>query len=89
MHERGLGYISQKVVEEAGESIVAALEDKPDELIGEVADLFFHTAMLLREKGISMQDIADKLAERHQEQADADKDSVDKDGVDKDGAGTA
>lgn len=69
MHERGVGYVSQKVVEEAGESIVAALEDKPDELVGEVADLFFHTAMLLREKGISMQDIAAKLAERHQEKA--------------------
>lgn len=69
MHERGVGYVSQKVVEEAGESIVAALENKPDELIGEVADLFFHTAMLLREKGVSMQDIASKLAERHQEKA--------------------
>ena len=69
MHERGVGYVSQKVVEEAGESIVAALEDKPDELIGEVADLFFHTAMLLREKGISMQDVAAKLAERHQQES--------------------
>jgi len=69
MHERGLGYVSQKVVEEAGESIVAALEDKPAELVGEVADLFFHTAMLLREKDISMQDIAAKLAERHQEKS--------------------
>jgi phosphoribosyl-ATP pyrophosphohydrolase/phosphoribosyl-AMP cyclohydrolase len=76
MHERGVGYVSQKVVEEAGESIVAALEDKPDELVGEVADLFFHTAMLLREKGISMQDIAAKLAERHQEKVTTDPSST-------------
>lgn len=82
MHERGLGYISQKVVEEAGETIVAALEDKPEELIGEVADLLFHTAMLLREKDISMQDVANKLAERHQEKSA-------RDSANTDGAGTA
>lgn len=97
MHERGVGYISQKVVEEAGETIVAALEDKPEELIGEVADLLFHTAMLLREKDISMQDVANKLAERHQEKSardgankdGTDTDGANKDGTDKDGAGTA
>ena len=34
LHERGLGYMAQKVVEEAGESIVAALEHKDDDLLG-------------------------------------------------------
>ncbi|MEZ4605361.1 MAG: bifunctional phosphoribosyl-AMP cyclohydrolase/phosphoribosyl-ATP diphosphatase HisIE [Deinococcales bacterium] len=47
LHDRGLGYIAQKVVEEAGESIVAALEKKPDDLIGEAADLLFHLTVLL------------------------------------------
>jgi phosphoribosyl-ATP pyrophosphohydrolase/phosphoribosyl-AMP cyclohydrolase len=67
LHTRGVGYISQKVVEEAGESIVAALEDKPDELTGEVADLLFHLTVLLREKGLNLQDIASELARRHQQ----------------------
>jgi phosphoribosyl-AMP cyclohydrolase / phosphoribosyl-ATP pyrophosphohydrolase len=66
LHERGLGYVSQKVVEEAGESIVAALQGKPDELIGEAADLLFHLTVLLHESGVSLQDVAAKLAERHQ-----------------------
>ncbi len=66
LHERGLGYVSQKVVEEAGESIVAALERKPDELIGEAADLLFHLTVLLQESGVGLQDVAAKLAERHQ-----------------------
>lgn len=66
LHERGLGYVSQKVVEEAGESIVAALEGKPDELIGEAADLLFHLTVLLQESGVGLQDVAAKLAERHQ-----------------------
>ena len=67
LHERGLGYVSQKVVEEAGESIVAALEGKPDELVGEAADLLFHLTVLLRESGVGLQEVAAKLSERHQE----------------------
>jgi len=66
LHERGLGYVSQKVVEEAGESIVAALEGKPDELVGEAADLLFHLTVLLHESGVGLQAVAAKLAERHQ-----------------------
>lgn len=66
LHERGLGYVSQKVVEEAGESIVAALENKPDELVGEAADLLFHLTVLLHESGVGLQAVAAKLAERHQ-----------------------
>lgn len=66
LHERGLGYVSQKVVEEAGESIVAALEGKSDELVGEAADLLFHLTVLLHESGVGLQEVAAKLAERHQ-----------------------
>ena len=66
MHQRGKGYVAQKVVEEAGESIVAALENEPAELIGEAADLLFHLTVLLRESNVSLQAVADKLVERHQ-----------------------
>lgn len=65
LHARGLGYVAQKVVEEAGESIVAALEKKPDELALEAADLLFHLTVLLKESGLSLGDVAAKLAERH------------------------
>ncbi len=67
LHERGLGYVAQKVVEEAGESIVAALEGKQGELVGEAADLLFHLTVLLHESGVSLQEVAAKLSERHQE----------------------
>ncbi len=65
MHRRGKGYIAQKVVEEAGESIVAALENKPQELIAEAADLIFHLTILLRESGITLQSVAAELLQRH------------------------
>lgn len=67
LHERGLGYTAQKVVEEAGESIVAALQGQRDELIGEAADLLFHLTVLLKESGVGSQDVAARLAERHHE----------------------
>jgi len=67
MHEKGLGYVAQKVVEEAGETIVAALEDRPDELRGEAADLLFHLTVLLRERGLSLADVGETLLRRHRE----------------------
>jgi len=67
LHARGKGYVAQKVVEEAGESIVAALEGKPDELVGEAADLLFHLTVLLKESGVGLQEVAAKLSGRHAE----------------------
>jgi phosphoribosyl-ATP pyrophosphohydrolase/phosphoribosyl-AMP cyclohydrolase len=67
LHEKGLGYIAQKVVEEAGETIVAALEHKPQELLAESADLFFHLTVLLRESGLSLADVAEVLHQRYEE----------------------
>ncbi len=65
LHERGLGYVAQKVVEEAGESVVAALERKDDELLSEAADLMFHLTVLLKERGLSLKQVTDVLAARH------------------------
>ncbi|MEJ2666298.1 MAG: bifunctional phosphoribosyl-AMP cyclohydrolase/phosphoribosyl-ATP diphosphatase HisIE [Deinococcales bacterium] len=67
VHERGVGYAAQKVVEEAGESVVAALEGKDDALVAEAADLLFHLLLLLAERGVSLQAVADELASRHRD----------------------
>ncbi len=67
LHERGLGYVAQKVVEEAGESIVAALEHKDDELVAEAADLLFHLTVLLNERGLTLDDVAGELEKRHRD----------------------
>jgi phosphoribosyl-AMP cyclohydrolase / phosphoribosyl-ATP pyrophosphohydrolase len=66
LHERGIGYVAQKVVEEAGESIVAALQQKDEEFLGEAADLLFHRTVLLKERGLSLMQVAKVLEERHQ-----------------------
>lgn len=67
LHERGVGYVAQKVVEEAGETIVAALEQRDDELAGEAADLLFHLTVLLAERGVALSQIAATLLERHRD----------------------
>lgn len=65
LHERGIGYVSQKVVEEAGETVVAALQARDEELLGEAADLLFHVTVLLRERGFDWDAVARVLAARH------------------------
>lgn len=65
LHRRGVGYVAQKVVEEAGETVVAALQGQDDELLGEAADLLFHLTVLLRERGHDLDAVARVLAGRH------------------------
>ena len=65
LHARGIGYVAQKVVEEAGETVVAALQRQDDELLGEAADLLFHLTVLLRERGHGLDAVARVLAGRH------------------------
>lgn len=67
MHQRGVGYVSQKVIEEAGETVVAALERKDAELVEESADLLFHLGVLLAERGVPWSRVAATLVGRHTE----------------------
>ena len=63
---RGRNKIAQKVGEEAVEVIVAALGQGRDEQVGELADLFYHTLVLMADLEISLDDVREKLRERHQ-----------------------
>jgi len=59
--------IAKKVVEEAGEVILAAKNDDREAFIGEAADLLFHLEMLLIERGAGLQDVVNVLHGRHAE----------------------
>ena len=65
LFEKGRTKISQKVGEEAVEVVVAALGEGRDEQIGELADLFFHTLVLMRDLDISLDDVQAELEKRH------------------------
>lgn len=57
--------IAQKVGEEATEVIVAALAQSREEQIGELADLFYHTLVLMADMDISLDDLNAELEKRH------------------------
>ena len=57
--------ICKKVGEEASETIIAAKNNDKEELIGEIGDLFYHVFVLMNNQGVSLEDIENKLKERH------------------------
>ena len=69
LHERGVGYVGQKVIAEAGETVVAALQHDDDDFLGEAADLLFHLTVLLALRGRRLDEVADVLERRHRERA--------------------
>jgi len=65
LFEGGVRRIAQKVGEEGVETALAGVAQGDEELLGEAADLVFHLTVLLRERGLSLSDVADVLAARH------------------------
>ena len=65
MRAKGINKIAQKVGEEGVETVIAALAETEEEFVGEASDLLFHLMFLLKEKGLSIQDIAKNLEKRH------------------------
>jgi phosphoribosyl-ATP pyrophosphohydrolase len=61
----GLPKIAQKVGEEGTEVVVAALAQDDQRLIEEVADLAYHTFVLLAARGLNLQDVLAELEKRH------------------------
>lgn len=65
LFEKGLDKILKKVGEECTEVIIAAKADDKKETIYEIADLAYHTLVLMIQMGISLEDIHKELASRH------------------------
>jgi len=61
----GLPKIAQKVGEEGTEVVVAALAQEDQRLIEEVADLTYHTLVLLSARGLTPAAVLAELEKRH------------------------
>lgn len=66
LYARGTKRISQKVGEEGVEVALAATSGDKAELVCESADLIYHLLVLLQDQGLSMDDVINKLKERHE-----------------------
>lgn len=63
--DSGRAKIAQKVGEEGVEVVIAALAQERAAQIEELADLFYHTLVLMTELEISLDDVSAELERRH------------------------
>ena len=83
LYNQGTDKILEKISEESAEVIKAAKDEGNDKIIHEVADLWFHTLVLLRHKNISIKEIETELIRRfgvsgHAEKASRNKSNEEK-----------
>ena len=64
LYTQGLDSILKKIGEEATEVIIAAKGDNKEKLVYELADLWFHTLVLLAQQGLHPEDVLNELARR-------------------------
>lgn len=65
LFNKGINKIAQKVGEEALETVIEATNGTNDHLVYEASDLFYHLIVLLTEKGLRIEDVAEELHRRH------------------------
>jgi phosphoribosyl-AMP cyclohydrolase / phosphoribosyl-ATP pyrophosphohydrolase len=65
LFDGGRAAILRKVGEESVEVLLAGAGETDEALTNEVADLWFHTTVLLRERGLSLDAVLRVLAQRH------------------------
>ncbi len=65
LFEKGIDKILKKVGEECTEVIIAGKADDKKETIYEIADLAYHTMVLMVQMGISVEEVHKELASRH------------------------
>jgi len=65
LFDGGRAAILRKVGEESVEVLLAGAQESDEALTNEVADLWFHTSVLLRERGLSVDAVLRVLAQRH------------------------
>ena len=64
LFDKGLDKILKKVGEESAETIIAAKNDDPKQLVAETADLLYHLLVMLAARDIKLDDVRDELAQR-------------------------
>lgn len=61
----GLNRMAQKVGEEALEAVIEAVNGTDERLVYEASDMFYHLIVLLTEKKLRIEDVAEELRKRH------------------------
>lgn len=64
LYGKGLDAILKKIGEEATETVMAAKDGAPDKIVYEIADLWFHSLVLLAHEGLGPDDVLQELRRR-------------------------
>lgn len=64
LYAKGLDTILKKIGEEATETVIAAKNGDKDQIIYETADLWFHTMVMLADRGLHPDDVLKELERR-------------------------
>lgn len=64
LYHKGLDAILKKIGEEATETVMAAKDGEKDKIVYEIADLWFHTMVLLAHQGLGPEDVLKELDRR-------------------------
>jgi phosphoribosyl-ATP pyrophosphohydrolase len=64
LYAKGLDAILKKIGEEATETVMAAKDGEPDKIVYEVADLWFHSMVLLAQQGLGPEQVLAELQRR-------------------------
>ncbi len=64
LYAKGLDAILKKIGEEATETVIAAKGGDPKQIVHEIADLWFHTLVLLAQQGLRPEDVLQELDRR-------------------------
>ena len=78
LYHKGRDAILKKVGEEATETVIAGKDNDDAQLVYETADLWFHTLVMLAERGLGPEHVLSELQRRfglsgHEEKAARDK----------------
>jgi phosphoribosyl-ATP pyrophosphohydrolase/phosphoribosyl-AMP cyclohydrolase len=65
LFNKGINKIAQKVGEEALETVIEATNGSTEHLVYEASDLLYHLIVMLTEKGLRIEDVANELHRRH------------------------
>ena len=63
--DKGVAAVAQKVGEEGVEAALAAVADSDERLVEELADLWFHSYVLLAARGLDPERVEEELRRRH------------------------
>ena len=64
LYDKGLDAILKKLGEEATETVMAAKDGVAEKIVYEIADLWFHTMVLLAQQGLDPNQVVNELARR-------------------------